>query len=281
MPLPKVYWLDNPYDSIARVKMYNLFARSSVHHVAVPTLDTHHDCQGHALQANTLSHIRALRQIHRDRPSGQVAYVVENTLSYEYTPFWTTTLQRIIQNAPANWGVLQLAYICGPATASIIRNTPSKRKHVHIDDPFCIEKTIQQSAFAPFIPWKEYCTMGTCFYVVHPRGYRDILKHVKQYKYDPLYCKHKIPRFSPYADASHLFALTNTYTLNVPLFTSRSIPPSIHYQFHNTQWYIEHKKRIAILVRAWYDKYIKWQAQRRKQLYSDTYNAKLKTIFLV
>ena len=252
-----------------------------VKHIAVSALDAQHDCQGHVLQANTISHVRALRQIHRDRPMGQIAYVAENTLSYEYVPFWTTTLQRIIQNAPADWGVLQLSYICGSATASIIRNTPSKRSRLNVHDPFCIEKAVQQSEFAPFLPWKEYCTMGTSFYVVNQRGYRAILKHVKKYKYDPLYCKQKIPRFNPYADTSHLFSLATTYTFHVPLFTSLCIPSSIRFQFHHTHWYEKHKKRMDILVRVWYDKYLKWEVYRRRQMCSHTENTKLKTIYLV
>lgn len=259
----RVYWLDNPNESSARVRMHNYLAQSNVQHIAVPALDANRDVAGNVVRASTLSHIRALRRIHKDAPRGQVAYVSENTLSFEYTPYWTTTLERILHNAPEDWGILQLSYICSPATSSIVRNTSSRRGRRCLDDPFVVEKAVVGSSRAPFVPWTDVCTYGTTFYAVHPRGYHAVLRHVKRYKYDPLYCKQRIPRFHPDTDPSHLFALTRTYTFNVPLFTAVGIPRTIAFHHTHTQWYTAHKERMDILVRAWHDRYVKWLAQHR------------------
>lgn len=259
---PRVYWLDNVHEPRARVRMYNRLAHSKVKHVAVPAFDAYRDFAGNVLRASTLSHVRALRRIHKDSPAGQIAYVAENTLSFEYVPHWTTTLERILCNAPEGWGIIQLAYVCSPATASIVRNTPSVRGPLCVDDPFVVEKAVVQSPQAPFVPWKGICTYGTAFYAVHPRGYKAILQHVKRYKYDPLYCNERIPRFHPDIDPSHLFALAKTFTFNIPLFTTVAIPRTIAFKHTHTKWYTSHKERMDILVRAWRDAYVKWDAQR-------------------
>ena len=271
--IPRVYWLDNAHEPLHRVHMHNKLASSTVHHVAVPAHDPYTDFAGNVTRANTLSHIRALRCIRKDVPHGQIACVAENTLSFEYTPYWTTDIQRIIANAPEDWGVLQLAYLCGPTTATIVRErkTVSEKRHC-IDNPFCVEKAVIESKQAPYVPWNDICTIGTTFYVVHPRGYKDILKHVYKYKHDLLYCRHKIPRFHPDVDASHLFSLTTTYTFHLPMFSASRIPPAIQYK-GGTRWYSAHKKRMDILVQSWYTKYLKWKehSEQCKEMYTIKY----------
>lgn len=261
---PRMYWLDNEHEPLRRVHMHNKLASSNVEHVAVPAHDAYADFAGNVTRANTLSHVRALRCVRKDVPNGQIAYVAENTVSFRYVPYWTTDLRRVVCNAPEDWGVLQLAYICGPATATIVRErkTVSEQRQC-MDDPFHVEKSVIKSKQAPYVPWKDICTSGTTFYVVHPRGYTDILKHVYRYKHDPLYSQQKIPRFHPDVDASHLFSLTTTYTFHLPMFSASCIPPTIHYR-GGSCWYTEHKKRMDVLVQSWHNKYLKWKAHRKQ-----------------
>lgn len=261
-PPPRVYWLDPPHESAARVRMHNYLAHSNAQHVAVPAVDAHRDVAGNVVRASTLSHIRALRRIHKDAPCGQIACVSENTLSFEYLPYWTTTLERVLHNAPEDWGILQLSYICSPATASIVRNTLTRRgRWSSLDDPFVVEQAVAESPRAPYVPWVDVCTYGTTFYAVHPRGYEAILRHVKRYKHDPLYCKQRIPRFHPDTDPCHLFALTKTYTFHLPLFSATQVPRTLAFQHPHTGWYTAHKERMAVLVRRWHDRYVRWLSQ--------------------
>jgi hypothetical protein len=276
---PRVYWLDNPAEGHARAEMHGLLARSSVTHVAVVAHDAPSAFAGNTSHANTLSHVRALRQIAHDVPAGQVAYVAENTLSYRHVPFWTTTLEGILCNAPADWGVLQLAYTCGSATRAIVERAMTPQKRAFNSDACYVERAVVESAHAPFVPWSRIRTPGTTFYAVSPRGYRDILAHVdrhtnanananiatSRHAHDPLYSLYSTgdpplrpPRFDPNLDASHLFALTPTYTFHVPMFTTRCVPRSIGADEKDTS-----RGRLFFLVRLWHAKYGTWLAAKR------------------
>lgn len=250
-PRPRLYWLDCPSEESERVEMHRLLAHSTVRHVAVQAHDGYLEYGGNIIRANTLSHIRAIRRIQQDQKGEDIAYVAENTLSYAYTQFWTTTLERILCNAPEDWGIIQLAYYCGPVSEQLARYA-NRRSPSVLNDPFCVEKSVIESAHAPFVPWTSVYTEGTTFYAIHPRGYTDILKHVRRYKYDPLYEKHKIPRFDPNVIASHLFALTTTYTFHLPMFTFRP-------QTRQLRDYTPSQKRLNVLVKIWFSKYVRWK----------------------
>lgn len=253
---PRLYWLDIPSEENCRVEMHKLLAQSTVQHVVVQAHDGHLEFGGNMIRANTLSHIRALRQIQKDVKTGQIAYVAENTLSYDYVPYWTTTLERIICNAPEDWGIIQLSYYCGAVSRQLAqqayRNNPDK-----LHERFCVEKCVVASVHAPFVPWNEVYTEGTTFYIVHPRGYNDILTHVRKYKHEPLYTKHKIPRFDPDVIASHLFALTKTYTFHLPLFTFRV-------NTRQLRDYTKTKQNLDVLVEQLYFQNVRWNKQLSK-----------------
>jgi len=250
---PRLYWLDVPSEECNRVEMHKIITQSTVKHIAVQAHDGYLEFGGNTVRANTLSHIRALRQIHRDVDTGQIAYVAENTLSYDYVPYWTTSLERIIANAPEDWGIIQLSYYCGQISRQLAHHA-HRNDHAKRHNRFCAEKCVIESVHAPFVPWTEHYTDGTTFYIVHPRGYTDILKHVKQYKYDTLYTKHRVPRFDPNVIASHLFALTTTYTFHLPLFTHRL-------QTRQLRDYAQTKENLDILVEKWYYHFLRWKEQ--------------------
>jgi hypothetical protein len=271
---PRVYWLDNPAEGHARAEMHGLLARSSVTHVAVVAHDAPSAFAGNTSHANTLSHVRALRQIAHDVPAGQVAYVAENTLSYRHVPFWTTTLEGILRNAPADWGVLQLAYTCGSATRAIVERAMTPQKRAFHRDVYYVERAVVESAHAPFVPWERIRTPGTTFYAVSPRGCRDILRHVDRHHANHRHTSshshshsQSHPRFDPNLDASHLFALTPTYTFHLPMFTTRcAVPRSIGAADNATDARDEKdtsRGRLFFLVRLWHSKYGAWLAAKK------------------
>ena len=57
----------------------------------------------------TLSHLKAIETFLETEE--QHCVICEDDLSFEFETFWKKTLDEIIQNAPNNWGIIQLAYI--------------------------------------------------------------------------------------------------------------------------------------------------------------------------
>ena len=279
---PRLYWLNTDADTDAREAMLQLLARSpTASHVRIAATDATRDLAGNVTRASTLSHVRALRAIAHDLRVGgkasreQVAFVAEDTLSYAYVHHWTTTLPRVIANAPRGWGVLQLAYTCDPhVTKRLVDRRMTPAEHIANDDPSYVEHAIVRSPHAPYVPWCNFRTGGTCFYVVHPRGVRDILRHVRQYKHDPSYAdRHPPPyaRFRPDARAAELFALTNTFTFHLPMFTTREVPHGLRMQLQHDETLADkvlakkHRRRMDAIVKQWHIKYVDWLAARQQR----------------
>ena len=258
--LPRLYWIDNPHDDVGRVHMHNILAKSRVQHIAVVGKDPIHECKGNIARANTLSHIRAIRRIAKDKPHGQIAYVAENDMSYSYVPYWSYTLEKVLANAPPDWGILQLAYQCTPTTRALAEQRCSN-KHATLN-PFFVERSVVDSLQAPFVPWCDVRTSGTTFYAIHPRGYNDIIKHVKRYKEDILYDTEKLPCFNPNRSADHLYELTRTYTLHVPMFCKRITP---QLACCTTLTNASHRQKMDSLVKQWYEKYKKFCKYKKMQ----------------
>ncbi len=57
----------------------------------------------------TLSHLKAIETFLDSKD--EYALICEDDLSFEFEEFWDKSLEEIIQNAPNNWGIIQLAYI--------------------------------------------------------------------------------------------------------------------------------------------------------------------------
>jgi hypothetical protein len=187
------FWINADHEHYYRQLMYTNVVTMKLHHVRIPavTVDGSH-CYGNALRARTLSHVRAIRRV-SNMPQYRLACVLiaEDTLAFTYMPHWLHSLRCIVQNAPVDWGILQLSY-----------TVPSAE----------MLKEIMHSAHAPYIPWRIHRLGGTVCYIMHPRGRADIRRAVRAYKQNTL------TAFSPDHAAEHLFALTVTYTFHYPLF---------------------------------------------------------------
>lgn len=229
---PRVYWIQSdPSSTLSpnRADMDTLFANSTTTHVSVPACDAYRDYAGNVTRAHTLSHVRALRQIAKDARGfpnhEQIAFVAEDTLSCAYARWWTVPLAKVLADAPSDWGVLQLSYVCDEVTRSCVRRWLPQQTAATT-----AEHAIAHSPHAPYVPWANVRTGSTTIYAVHPRGYRDILKHVRAYKHDATYPRPRdavsgrslgSPVFRPDVRAEEMFALTPTYVYHVPLFTVR------------------------------------------------------------
>ena len=57
----------------------------------------------------TLSHLKAIKKFIEYKEDH--AIICEDDLSFEFETFWKKSIDEIIQNAPTNWGIIQIAYI--------------------------------------------------------------------------------------------------------------------------------------------------------------------------
>jgi hypothetical protein len=203
-----LYWINLDRAAARRMQMYMQCLALGLPNQRVPAVDAQQAHGGNVPRARILSHLRAMRTVHQYRlPNsgtlGQIAMIAEDDLSFEYCPYWDWNLLQVVQRAPLDWGILQLAYAC------------THPKEEAFDSPH-----------APYIPWRP--SFGsTCCYLIHPRGYTAILAAADRgaIRLD--------------APSEHLFQLTRTYTFARPLFTYRSDPgaradlyPQVHTDYH-------------------------------------------------
>ena len=57
----------------------------------------------------TLSHLKAIETFLETEE--QHCVICEDDLSFEFEEYWDKSLEEIVQKAPNNWGIIQLAYI--------------------------------------------------------------------------------------------------------------------------------------------------------------------------
>ena len=234
---PRVYWIhSSPTLSPARAEMDTLLSHCTTTHIQVPACDAYRDYAGNTTRAHTLSHVRALRQMARDARgmSGheQIALVAEDTLSCAYAKWWTEPLAKVLANAPKDWGVLQLSYTCDAHCRQQMQQVDTLRIPSSAQCAYPYEHAVFHAPAAPYLPWSDIRSSSTTLYAVHPRGYRDILNHVRAYKHDTSYPRGPVsnwwnprrastPRFHPDVRAAEMFALTPTYVYHVPMFSVR------------------------------------------------------------
>lgn len=173
-------WLNEADSNARRSALQTFCIELNLRNVRVAAIADSHTTHN----AQTLSHLRAMKRM-ESMPELRdcVNLVAEDTLSSSYMPYWLYTLQTVIENAPPDWGVLQLAY----------------------DGP----PSIMTMSSAPFVPWTKHRSPGTLFYAVHPRGRKAIMDDMRA---------PKPARYSPDLPPEHLFEITPTYTYHMPLF---------------------------------------------------------------
>lgn len=262
LPLSRVYWLNADGHARARTAMHAELATSKVTHVRVPAIDAQKNLAGNVLRAQTLSHLLLYERVHADRRQGQVVLVLEDTASFEYARYWTTTLDAIVARAPADWGVIQLAYRCDEPTIARVHRMLSVDEHIGRSNDY-VEKHVLLDDTGPYVEWAKWRPALACAYLLHPRGYHALLQHARSAYFSP---------DAPPWEA--LFPHTRTYTYHVPLFTTRAgrdgYAPMRSLALHRYPTAAEQdarlrRARVGVLVRAWYARWLQWQENERER----------------
>ena len=262
-PIPcaqRVYWLNANRHSRARVAMHNVLARTRKTHIRIPAYDAHLDFAGNVSEAQTRSHLRLLERVHHDQPKGQIVLVLEDCVSFEYSPYWTNTVDDIIQRAPTDWGIIQLAYQCDEPTIHRVHQIITHDQYIH-RTPDYVEKHVVFDDSGPYVNWNKWHTSLACAYVVHPRAYTNIrtLANSNRISFD-------VPTWEA------LFCHTRTYTYHVPMFTTRvnidGYAPVRALAFHRHPTEAENETRarrahLTTLVIAWYMRWARTQNRLR------------------
>lgn len=255
MSLTRVYWLNVDRHRAARVAMHTQLAKSRVAHVRVSAIDAERDLAGNVTRGTTLSHVRLFERVHADKPHGQTVLVMEDTASFEYAPYWTTTLDAVVAQAPADWGVIQLAYRCDEPTVHRVHRTMTDDEHLNNFDAHYVEKRVLLDDDAPYVPWSKWQPSLACAYLLHPRGYRALLAHAQSKAFYP---------DAPVWEA--LFPHTRTYTYHLPMFTTRAdrtgFAPQRSMSLYREPLAIERawrerRARTGTLVRTWHERWLR------------------------
>jgi len=106
----------------------------------------------------TLSHLKAIETFLETEE--QHCVICEDDLSFEFETFWKKTFDEIIQKAPNNWGIIQLAYI--------LQNIESKFKDK-----------------AEYFNYKTLSVSGTLAYIINRNCAKHLLDVFKKRRHIP------------------------------------------------------------------------------------------------
>ena len=123
------------------------------------------------------------------KSSHSIALILEDDISLEYKPYWQTTLQDCIRNAPEGWELLQLSYMLAPT-----KTMPTKM----------------------YTNAKDHLYYGAAAYIVNKKGVRRFLK-------EPMFEKNII-----HMPDSYFYLKMNSYVYKYPYFTYTSKDSNLH-----------------------------------------------------
>jgi GR25 family glycosyltransferase involved in LPS biosynthesis len=169
--------------------------------------------------------------------------VLEDTVSFDLTRYWTVSLDAVAQHAPDDWGIIQLAYRCDGETIARVQKTLSAKEQVYTSDCFYVEKRVFLDEHSPYVPWCRWHTSLACAYLIHPRAYKTFVKKSRQtlFRFD-----------RPVEEA--FFPFVNTYTFHRPMFTVQLDTRA--YPYDNSRQIYERQSRLVRLVKEWHRR---WQ----------------------
>jgi GR25 family glycosyltransferase involved in LPS biosynthesis len=106
-----------------------------------------------------LSHLNTILQF--SQSEHEIALICEDDLSLDYKKYWQEDLNTCIQNAPNDWGILQLSIIANKLPNKLYTNKNysscaayliNKKaalnfiKHTYVNNKFCLNKNISHAA---------------------------------------------------------------------------------------------------------------------------------------
>jgi GR25 family glycosyltransferase involved in LPS biosynthesis len=157
-----------------------------------------------------LSHLEVIRTF--SESNHKVALIMEDDMTLEFRPYWKKRVGEIIQNAPADWEVIQLCYI-----GEIPENE--------------------------YQPWFYHFSAGA--YLINQKGAQKLMQIRENNVYDLK--KHPNP---PYLHAdSFIFSYLNTYCYKYPMFIYKDENDSLLHDEHIDS-HIESKRKIVQMYQS-------------------------------
>jgi len=148
------YWINLEKASERRINMENLFIINNIKNKRIDAI------QGGPLEkdkaiACTSSHLKAIKTFYES--DDEIGIICEDDLTFEYQKYWRNSLNTVIQEAPKDWEIIQLAVIT----------------------PFYLQNQSLFSYKKSYIPY-QLRTSCTLIYVINRKGANKIIKNNKQ-----------------------------------------------------------------------------------------------------
>lgn len=102
------YWINLDKDSNRRQYMEKIFSEYNIRNIRIPAI------LGAPLKidkelACTQSHLKAIQTFLSS--TEEIGIICEDDLSFDYKPYWKNNIDDVINNAPKDWGIIQLGII--------------------------------------------------------------------------------------------------------------------------------------------------------------------------
>lgn len=189
------YWINLDKAVERRNNMIQLFNKHNIKNVRIDAI-LGGPTESKKAIACTSSHIKAIKTFLKS--DDYVGIICEDDLTMEYKKYWRCDLDKVINNAPKDWDIIQLALIGNFFTFHmILSNAQNDYIHYH--------------------PWSS----STLCYIINRKGALKIIKNNNP----PTNCAE-----------DYIYRNVNTYTFKYPMFTyptdnDSTIHPN-HLSFH-------------------------------------------------
>ena len=249
MYIDRIYWLNADPHHKQRARMQTGLMCTKRTNVRVPAFDANLHMAGDTLRASCASHFMLYERLVEDKIN-RVVLVLEDTVSFELTSYWTTSLDSVAKHAPDDWGIIQLAYRCDDQTIARVYPTLSPKEKLYTSDCFYVEKRVFLDEHSPYVPWSRWHASLACAYLIHPRAYKTLVKKGRQtpFSFD-----------RPVEEV--FFPLVNTYTFHRPLFTVQLDTRS--YPYDDSRLIYERHTRLIRLVKEWHRRWHRALQQKK------------------
>jgi GR25 family glycosyltransferase involved in LPS biosynthesis len=129
----------------------------------------------------TLSHLECIRQFYYS--DYNIALILEDDATLEYKPYWRKSIAQLMNDAPSNWEVIQIASISQPNNLI-------------------------------YTNWHDKISYSTLAYIINKKGAKKIIEPIYNPKKDIFELKSQI-----HIADTYMYINTNTYTFKYPFFT--------------------------------------------------------------
>jgi len=162
----------------------------------------------------TLSHLECIRRF-AESDANDIALIMEDDATMEYKPYWREPISKMLDNAPPDWEIIQIAYF---PSNSIIREL--------------------------YRDWSTVNSASALAYIVNKRGARKFIDQT----YRTITKKYALnPNESHIAD-KYVFNNMKTYTFKYPYFTYPMDNDSTLHVHHLSE-HMQYKRMVDLVVK--------------------------------